>query len=181
METQEIINRNSSGRVTSNTSRIIGMKMALFDVSDVNNPTQISSTIIGDSRSTSAILTNHKALLFSKEKEFIAIPVNNYSEDFTITSTSDSQSSLVSSYTNYSKPFISEGYFVYNLNVKDGFKLKGVINHDSTKTTYSYNTSKLLRGLYINNNLYTVSENMIKVNNLDKLDLINELKIKEDK
>ena len=51
--------------------------MALFDVSDVNNPKQISQAIIGDSRTTSAILTNHKALLFSKEKGILAIPVNS--------------------------------------------------------------------------------------------------------
>ena len=37
-----------------------------------NNPKQISETIIGDRRTTSAILTNPKALLFSKEKELIA-------------------------------------------------------------------------------------------------------------
>lgn len=54
--------------------------MALFDVSDVTNPIQISNTVIGDSRTTSAILTNPKALIFSKEKNLIAIPVNNYSD-----------------------------------------------------------------------------------------------------
>ena len=44
---------------------------------------------------------------------------------------------------------------------------------------YYYYDSKLLRGLYIDNNLYTVSENAVKVNNLDTLELVNELKIKE--
>ena len=32
--------------------------------------------------------------------------------------------------------------------------------------------------MYIENNLYTVSENALKVNALDTLDLISELKIK---
>ena len=53
MQTEEIVNRNSYGKVISTTSRIIGMKMALFDVSDVHNPVQISETVIGDSRTTS--------------------------------------------------------------------------------------------------------------------------------
>ena len=181
MQTEEKVNRDSSGRVRSTTATITGMKMALFDVTDVNNPIQISDTIIGDSRTTSAILTNHKALLFSKEKELLAIPVNNYTEDFEIENSSDEYESMVSSYTNYKKEYVSEGYFVYNINLTDGFTLKGTITHDKTKSKYSsYNTSRLLRGLYIDDNLYTVSEDYIKVNSLDDLQEISQLKIKED-
>ena len=181
METEEVVNRNSIGKVTSITSRIIGMKMALFDVSDVSNPIQISSTVIGDRRTTSAILTNPKALLFSKEKGLIAIPVNNYSEDFEINSSSDSYSSIVNSYTNYKKSYVAEGYFVYNIDVENGFDLKGIITHEKNinkNSSYYYSNSKLLRGLYVDNNLYTVSETAVKVNNLDTLELISELKIK---
>lgn len=103
METEESITKNSSGKVTSSTTRIVGMKMALFDVSDVNNPVQLSQTIIGDRRTTSAILTNPKALLFSKEKQLIAIPVNNYSEDFEVDASNSSNSSMVNAYANYRK------------------------------------------------------------------------------
>ena len=184
MQTEEKIYRNSSGKIISTSAVITGMKMALFDVSNMNNPIQISETIIGDRRTTSAILTNHKALLFSKEKGIIAIPVNNYSSDFEISNTSSDVSSLVSSYTNYSKEYISEGYLVYNINLIDGFNLKGSITHNksnSSKKYYSYYyNSKLLRGMWIEDNLYTVSEDMIKVNKLDTLEDICELKIKED-
>ena len=181
MQTEEKIYRDSSGKVTSTSAVITGMKMALFDVTDVNNPIQISDTIIGDRRTTSAILTNHKALLFSKEKELLAIPVNNYTEDFEIENSSDEYESIVNSYTNYKKEYVSEGYFVYNINLTDGFTLKGTITHDKTKSKYSYyNTSRLLRGLYIDDNLYTVSEDYIKVNSLDDLQEISQLKIKED-
>lgn len=177
METKEIINRNSNGKVISTTAKVVGMKMALFDVSNVNAPIQISSVVIGDSRTTSAILTNPKALLFSKEKSLIAIPVNNYSQEFEVTS-SNNYETMINNYTKYSKPYNAEGYFVYNINVQDGFKLKGVITHEKTKATYYYSNSKLLRGLYIDNNLYTVSETMIKVNELESLKSVNELKLK---
>lgn len=184
METEERINRNSNGTVTSTSSTIIGMKMALFDVSDVNNPIQISSTVIGDRRTTSAILTNHKALLFSKEKELIAIPVNNYAEDFEITSSQSqmqSQSNTINSYTSYSKNYISEGYLVYKINIEEGFVNKGMITHEVEKTrnnySYYYN-SKLLRGIYIDENLFTISETAVKVNKLSDLSLISEIKIK---
>lgn len=177
METKEIINRNSNGKVISTTAKVVGMKMALFDVSNVNSPVQISSVVIGDSRTTSAILTNPKALLFSKEKSLIAIPVNNYSQGFEVTS-SNNYETMINNYTKYSKPYNAEGYLVYNINVQDGFKLKGVITHEKTNATYYYSNSKLLRGLYIDNNLYTVSETMIKVNELDSLKAVGELKLK---
>lgn len=182
MQTKETIYRDSQGRVTSTSARITGMKMALFDVSDVNNPKQISQTIIGDSRTTSAILTNHKALLFSKEKGILAIPVNSYPSDFEVESSSDDISKLVSQYTNYNKNYTAEGYAVYNINLTDGFNLKGIINHERIKTSgYRYGYSgKLLRGLWIEDNLYTVSEKMIKVNKLGDLSQISELEIGGD-
>ena len=182
MQTKETIYRDLQGRVTSTSARITGMKMALFDVSDVNNPKQISQTIIGDSRTTSAILTNHKALLFSKEKGILAIPVNSYPSDFEVESSSDDISKLVSQYTNYNKNYTAEGYAVYNINLTDGFNLKGIINHERIKTSgYRYGYSgKLLRGLWIEDNLYTVSEKMIKVNKLGDLSQISELEIGGD-
>ena len=178
METEEIINRDSTGKVRSTTAKITGMKMALFDISDVENPKQVSNVVIGDSRTTSAILTNPKALLFSKEKGLIAIPVNNYKEDFVIETNSDEYSTMISSYTNNKKEYVAEGYFVYSINTTEGFTLKGVITHENTKKTGYSTNSKLLRGLYIENNLYTVSETAVKVNNLETLEQINELKIR---
>ncbi len=187
MQTQEKINRDSNGKVINKSASITGMKMALFDVSNVTSPEQISQTVIGDSRTTSVILTNPKALLFSKQKELIAIPVNNYQDDFNVDSGySETTTSLISNYTNYSKPYISEGYLVYKINLEEGFKLKGSITHEAKDKAkegsnyYYYGTkTRLLRGLYIDNNLYTMSETAIKVNNLDTLQPISEINIEE--
>ncbi len=179
METQETVNRDYNGKVISTSAKIVGMKMALFDVSNVYNPIQISSTVIGDSRTTSSILTNHKALLFSKEKELLAIPVNNYPSDFEITSSSDEYSSMINSYKNYSQSYNAEGYLVYKINLQEGITPKGSIMHKLSQSRYSYSSnSRLLRGLYIDNNLYTISEDAIKVNNLDTLELVGELYFK---
>ena len=177
MDTKEHINRDTSGKVISSWATIEGMKMCLFDISDINNPKEIAKTTIGDSRTSSAILTNPKALLFSKEKSLLAIPVNNYNEDFTVNS-STTYEEEIENYTNYNKDYISEGYFIYNINLDEGFKLKGVINHEKTKNNYYYyKQSKLLRGLYIDNDLYTVSEGNIKVNKISDLSEISSLKI----
>ncbi len=180
VETEEIINRDEFGEVISSRSIVTGMKMSLFDVSDVNNPRQLAQTTIGDSRTVSAVLTNPKALLFSKEKELIAIPVNNYQEDFSIEDYEDGDD-ITEAFVDYNKPYISEGYFVYNINLEDGFKLKGVINHEKSELTRYNRNSKLLRGLYIEDDLFTVSEEAIKVNKLDNLDEISKLSLKGDK
>ena len=181
METKEEVYRDAYGRVTNTTARIVGMKMALFDVSDVENPKEISNVVIGDSRTTSSILTNPKALLFSREKGLIAIPVNNYKDDFEVLS-SDSIDTAIDYYVQRSKDYISEGYFVYDINLTDGFSLKGTVTHENTEKTYGYGyNSKLLRGLYIDNNLFTISENEIKVNKLDTMEEISNLKINDIK
>lgn len=182
MDTEEIIDRDYNGIVINSWVRTNGMKMALFDVSDITNPKEIAKTTIGDSRAVSAILSNPKALLFSKERNLLAIPVNNYEEDFEV-EYSDDYSSSISYYTNYGKKYLSEGYFVYNLDLKNGFNLRGIINHDKKinydDDYYYYGKSRLLRGVYIDNNLYTVSESYVKVNSLDDLTELSSLEIKE--
>ena len=181
VETEEKISRDEFGEVISSWSVVTGMKMCLFDVSDVNNPKQLSQTTIGDSRTVSAVLTNPKALLFSKEKELIAIPVNNYKDEFSIEDYEDGDD-VTEAFVDYDKPYISEGYFVYNINLENGFTLKGVINHEKSESTHYYNrNSKLLRGLYIEDDLFTVSEEAIKVNKLDNLDEISSISLKGDK
>ena len=52
-QTEEIVRRNSQGRVISTSTTITGMKMALFDVSDISNPKVLSEQIIGDSKTNS--------------------------------------------------------------------------------------------------------------------------------
>lgn len=184
METKETTRKDSRGRVISTSARIVGMKMALFDVTDVRNPKQISQIVIGDSRTTSAILTNPKALLFSKEKELIAIPVNNYKDDFEVEASSNSYEAMSETYKTTTKSYISEGYCVYKINLEDGFEYKGSITHknpeEGTKRYSSY-SRKLLRGLYIDDNLYTISEDKIKVNKLENLEQVGELELAEKK
>ena len=173
-----------------NTSAVKGMKMALFDVSNVDYPKQVSQVIIGDSRTKSAILSNPKALLFSKEKNLIAIPVNNYKDDLTededTIDVKDNRS--IKKYYQDNSNYISEGYLVYSINLEDGIKLRGRITHTAnttkrveTKRAVYTATKNLLRGLYINDNLYTIDENEIKVTDLNTLNLIADLIITYDK
>lgn len=180
METKEIVRRGIDGTIISTSAQIVGMKMALFDVSDVNSPKQISSVVIGNSRTTSAVLTNHKALLFSKEKKLLAIPVNNYTSDFGISDDNDNIDDVIALYTKATNNFVSEGYEVYNIDLDKGFTKKGTIIHENgLNSSKYYSVTHLLRGMYIEDNLYTVSENMIKINKLDTLELLKEIRISD--
>lgn len=180
MQTEEKIYRDSEGRVTSTTAVIKGMKMALFDVSNVNSPKQISEVTIGDSRTRSAVLTNHKALLFSKEKQLLAIPVNSYKVDMDDIEYNDDISKVISNYTKDYYGYVSEGYLVYNINLEEGINLKGLITHEGEEKTSEYyknSSNKLLRGVYIKDYLYTVSQHMMQVHKLDTLEKVSDIEI----
>lgn len=171
-QTEETVRRNSLGRVTSTSAKVTGMKMALFDVTDISNPKMISEEVIGDSKTNSTILENHKALLLDKERNLLAIPIKNYTTDLSITE-NDDISSATKSYTSYlkSRTYNKVGYAVYSLDIANGFNLRGIITHDVNSKDYTSD----IRGLYIDDTLYTVSNKEIKANNIDTLAEIKEI------
>lgn len=171
-QTEENVRRNSLGRVTSTSAKVTGMKMALFDVSDISNPKMISEEVIGDSKTNSTVLENHKALLLDKERNLLAIPIKNYTTDLSITE-DDDISSATKSYTSYlkSRTYNKVGYAVYSLDIANGFNLRGIITHDVNSNNYTSD----IRGLYIDDTLYTVSNKEIKANNIDTLAEIKEI------
>jgi len=142
----------------------MGMKMALFDVTDVNNPKQKFVEIIGDRGTDSELLHNHRALLFSKEKNLIAFPVSLHQ----IEGNTAGQNGNFPAYGS----FAWQGAYVYGLDLKQGFKLQAKITHlnsdDYLKSGYNgYDYRKMVqRILYIKDTLYTMSPAMIKANAL---------------
>ncbi|QQR83731.1 beta-propeller domain-containing protein [Candidatus Peregrinibacteria bacterium] len=74
-DANHIIGFGKDTEETKSGAIVQGFKMALFDVSDVANPKQKFVELIGDRGTYSELLTNHKALLFDKEKELLAFPI----------------------------------------------------------------------------------------------------------
>lgn len=171
-QTEETVRRNSLGRVTSTSAKVMGMKMALFDVSDINNPKMISEEVIGDARTNSTVLENHKSLLLDKERNLLAIPIKNYTTDLSITENDDifSATNLYTSYLK-SRTYNKVGYAVYSLDIANGFNLRGIITHDVNSEDYTSD----IRGLYLDDTLYTVSNKEIKANNINTLEEIKEI------
>jgi len=132
-----------------------GMKMALFDVSNPNSPKELYSVDIGEKGTYSEILNNHKALLFSKEKNIIAFPV-----------------SISEQTGEYRTSLKFQGAIVYGLDLDNGFALKGTIAHQKIENGYiGYDYTKSVeRIIYINDSLYTLSQSLIKSTNMETME-----------
>jgi uncharacterized secreted protein with C-terminal beta-propeller domain len=138
-----------------------GIKLALFDVSDVTNPKQLDKVQIGDAGSDSAALTDHHAFLFDRAKNLLVIPVRAVS----------SAPVIKGDYYNY-QPQVWYGAYVFGLTPQTGFTLRGTVQHGSGDSGYYYygsSTSEVKRSLYIGDVLYTMSAKQIKANPLDNL------------
>ncbi len=139
-----------------------GIKLALFDVSDVANPRQLDKVQIGDAGSDSAALTDHHAFLFDRAKNLLVIPVRAVSsEPFT-------QEDALSAY----RPYVWYGAYVFGLSPETGFSLRGTVGHGSGDSGYYYygsSASEVKRSLYIGDVLYTMSSKQVKANSLDDI------------
>ena len=151
-----------------------GVKISLFDVSDVSNPVEIAKYEIGDRGTDSPILYDHKALLFDAEKNLLVIPVlvaemdpTQYEGDVPDWAYGES---------------VWQGAYVLDISL-DGLTLRGRITHiednaDMTKRDYYYSYYYTVqRSLYIENVLYTISSMKVKMNNLETLAEINTVEL----
>lgn len=152
-----------------------GMKIAMFDVTDVENPIQLHTEIIGDRGTDSPLLHDHKALLFDKEKGLMAFPVTVYE-------LAEEDKALEYTGNIYGDP-VYQGAYVYDVSVEDGFQLRGRVSHYSEEEIalkagyYWYGDFDIERVLYIGDYLYTVSMGMVKANNLHDLVEVNSIEV----
>jgi len=134
------------------------VKISLYDVSDISSPVEVSRYIIENKDkdngwwTDSTALYEHKAFLFDKGKNLLVIPAGNYSV---------------------------QSAYVFNISLDTGLNLKGVITHDyqSTQQDPSYywgpSRNSIQRTLFIGDVLYTISENMVQMNDLENLNELN--------
>lgn len=171
-ETIELKGRNNEAQAFYQ-----GMKIALFDVSDVNNPREMSHEIIGDRGTDSELLRDHKALLFSREKNLLAFPV-------TVMTLSETDKNLPrTDFPAYGK-FSFQGAYVYKIDLQHGFQLQGRISHLSPADyqragDYWYEDSKnIQRIIYIGKNLYTLSQDLAKSHQITDLKEVGSLSLR---
>ncbi len=151
-----------------------GVKISLFDVSDVENPKELAKYIIGDRGTESPVLWDHKALLFDKERNLLAIPVLVAEID------EEKYPEGAPPYTH--GDYVWQGAYVFSI-TENSITLRGGITHveddsDLLKSGYYfYSEHSVKRTLYIGDFLYTISDKNIKMNNLTTLQEVNEIEL----
>ena len=149
-----------------------GVKISLFDVSNVSEPREIAKYEIGDRGTDSPVLSDHKALLFDKSRNLLVIPVL--------------VAEIEASDYPYGIPaygeFVWQGAYVFDISLDEGLQFRGGITHctDADFGQYGYYSSDCFveRSLYIDDILYTISDAKIKMNDLENLNQINEVVLK---
>jgi uncharacterized secreted protein with C-terminal beta-propeller domain len=130
------------------------VKISIFDVSNVNNPIEIDKYTVPGAWSDTLVLEDHKAFLFDKAKELLAMPVSIYDPY---------------------KGSVWQGAYIFKITSNYRLILRGSISHQGIGVSEWDSSYWVKRTLYIENVLYTVSEKKIKMNNLEDLSLIKEL------
>ncbi len=143
-----------------------GVKISLFDVSNLSAPKEISKAIIGDRGTDSPVLRDAKALLFSRSKNLLVIPIllaeideSKYPEGVPPNAYGD---------------YVWQGVYVFNISEETGLTQLGTISQINTTGTQNSNyyssSYEIKRSMYIDDVLYTISDKMIKMNDLDNLE-----------
>lgn len=151
-----------------------GFKIGVFDVTNVEEPIETFKIEIGDTGTDSELLRNHRALLFSKERDIIAFPITVMEKPV----------------DNQENPwqwgeFTFQGAHLYSLDLEAGFHLKNRITHVSP-TDYKkaghrwYNSSKNIdRIMYVGDTLLTTSRHKVQRHDLKSFYLLDEIIIND--
>ncbi len=143
------------GQDATETGRTTGLKISLFDVSNVKKPKEIAKYTTESRYASSSALYEHKAFLFSKEKNLLVIPAYNYNYE------DDSE--------NYN------GAFVFNIE-KDNIELRGLIDHSQGKSDKFWQPY-VERSLYIEELLYTKSSGLLRINKIEDLSSVKSIEL----
>jgi uncharacterized secreted protein with C-terminal beta-propeller domain len=151
-----------------------GLKISLFDVTDVTNPREIAKIEVGDRGTDSPALSDPHAFLFSLERNLLIIPI--------LEAKIDSSNYGGNPPDNAYGDYVYQGAYVFNISLK-GITLLGRVTHlqegELMKSGYYMESDNMItRSLYVGDYLYTISSTMIKISNLTNLKEVNEVILK---
>lgn len=145
-----------------------GIKVSLFDVSDVNNPLELDSYSIGSIDSSSLSLYNYQDFLFKENKSILAVPVS-------LTANNNSLANYFDGALFFN---IEEGKLILRDKVdhSDGGKYQ-LIDNSCQGVCYDSSVKRIIN---INDLIYTFSNKYIKVNDSNDFSLKQVLKLMAD-
>lgn len=146
-----------------------GIKVSLFDVTDVENPVEEAKIEIGDRGTDSSALYEHKAFLFDKEKNLLVIPISLAEID-------ESKYSGEVPDNAYGEQ-VWQGVYVLDISL-DGISERGRITHLDNKSKYGPAKDEeigAIREIYGQDYIKT-AENSWETNNTYYYDYSNDVK-----
>jgi uncharacterized secreted protein with C-terminal beta-propeller domain len=131
----------------------LGVKVALFDVSDRENPELVDDVVIGGRGSSSPVLNDHKAFRYDAERNMLVLPVRSVEESSQIFD---------------ERREVTDAAYVFDVSA-DGFEELAVLQHGKTQDNwYSWRgAATVLRSTYFDNYLYTISSRYVKAHDMD--------------
>lgn len=150
------------GMEATESGRTTGVKVSLFDVSDMSNPREIGKYEVTEGKwSSSEAVYDHKAVLFDREKNLLVIPVS-YNKEVVV------EGQTWPRYESW------QGAYVFDVSL-EGIDLRGTVIHETNESDeYWYGSGAYVRrSLYMDDVLYTISDKKVKANALADLDDIS--------
>lgn len=127
------------------------MKMSMFDISDLNNPTEMFNVSIGLDYAYSDLLHDHKALFYKASDNLIGFAYNTYS------------------YEGNSKDYWS--FDIFHIDLEKGFERFARFSQ-----RHDYRTN-IKRMIYIGDTLFGLSSNKVTSYDLNTQELLHELEL----
>ncbi|MEM1726563.1 MAG: beta-propeller domain-containing protein, partial [Candidatus Bathyarchaeia archaeon] len=128
------------------------LRISIFDVSNTANPIEVSSYVIKGECVDTLALSDHKAFLFDKQKEIMAMPV-----------------SIIDGLR-------WQGAYIFRITLDHRIDLKGRISHQEESGRQDP-SRWVKRTLYIDDVIYTVSEAKVRMNKLGDITLIGDINL----
>jgi inhibitor of cysteine peptidase len=152
-----------------------GVKIGLFDVSNMSDPQEVDFVEIGDRGSDTEVLRDHKAFLWDERNNYLALPI-----EVRVTEEEADQDQRRFG-PSYGK-FQTQGSYVFE--IKDNEILeKGSVSHlteddikEQEEQGYYYQDnypSYVRRQLYVNDYLITYSDNKLKTSRIENLNEVS--------
>ncbi|MEM2892880.1 MAG: beta-propeller domain-containing protein [Candidatus Bathyarchaeia archaeon] len=147
-----------------------GVKISLFDISDVENPKELAKYEVGDRGTDSPALRDHKALLLIRSRSMLVLPI--------LEARINPEAYPGEIPPNAQGNYVYQGAYILRVS-PEGIELLGRITHmddvdDLAKSGFYFESPySVKRALYIEDTIYTISDSMIKMNSLDTLKEIN--------
>jgi inhibitor of cysteine peptidase len=156
METRELIERDAAGNERPVGFRQGGLKISLFDVSDMGKPRELTNLVIGESGSYSEALYNHKAVMVDAASQQIVF---------------DAYISRNKDWSDYSQGALVISY-------KDNkVSQKGFLKYEQPEVYGKY-IPYGRRAVYIGNTLYYIQDGIINAFDYNSLEKTGSLVLK---